>query len=183
MISHKYRCIFVEVPKTGTTSIRSIIGSGRPPHMDLAQKQADIIYGHNQYGGAASLLNYILPKKKRKKTGEEKFKSYFKFGLARNPWDRTVSLYKRREGVQLSEQMSFEEFIDWIQYASATCVYPSPHRNQLDWFTTTRPKKKSIFLRLLTGWSRKKILWVLNSNVCVLTTRSRFPPVNTGTEL
>ncbi|MES0489981.1 MAG: sulfotransferase family 2 domain-containing protein [Leptospirales bacterium] len=137
MISHKHRCIFVEVPKTGTTSIRSIIGSGRPPHMDLAQKQAAIIYGHQQYGGAATILNYIIPKKKRKKNGEEKFKSYYKFGLVRNPWDRTVSLYKRREGVQLSQQMSFVEFVDWIQYASATCVYPSPHRNQLDWFTDT----------------------------------------------
>ncbi len=28
----------------------------------------------------------------------------------------------------------FEEFIDWIQYSSATCVHSSPHRYQLDWF-------------------------------------------------
>jgi Sulfotransferase family len=30
--------------------------------------------------------------------------------------------------------MTFEQFVDWIQYSSSTCIHPSPHRYQLDWF-------------------------------------------------
>ena len=30
--------------------------------------------------------------------------------------------------------MSFDEFVDWIQYSGSTCLYPTPHRHQLDWF-------------------------------------------------
>ena len=41
---------------------------------------------------------------------------------------------KRTEALQLRNEMSFEQFVDWIQYSSATCVHSSPHRYQLDWF-------------------------------------------------
>jgi hypothetical protein len=30
--------------------------------------------------------------------------------------------------------MTFEQFVDWLKFSSGTCVHPSPHRNQLDWF-------------------------------------------------
>jgi hypothetical protein len=45
-----------------------------------------------------------------------------------------VSLYERREGMQLRDRMTFEEFIDWMKLASCTCMHPVPHRYQLDWF-------------------------------------------------
>jgi hypothetical protein len=32
--------------------------------------------------------------------------------------------------------MSFEQFIEWMRFASATCVHPVPHRYQLDWFVS-----------------------------------------------
>ena len=34
----------------------------------------------------------------------------------------------------MKDKMSFEEFVDWIQYSSSTCIHSSPHRYQLDWF-------------------------------------------------
>ena len=32
------------------------------------------------------------------------------------------------------DKMTFEQFVDWIQYSSATCIHSAPHRYQLDWF-------------------------------------------------
>lgn len=108
MISDLYKCIFVEVPKTGSSSIRSIIGEPRKPHLNIWQ-----------------IAN---------EAGREKFLAYFKFGFVRNPWDRAVSLYERREGLQLRDKMSFDEFVEWMKFASSTCLHPVPHRYQLDWF-------------------------------------------------
>src|SRR5438046_249693 len=71
MISHQHKCIFVEVPKTGSTSVRAILGKAWKPHLNL--------------------------------------------------W-------------QIKNEMTFEQFVDWIEYSSATCVHSSPHRYQLDWF-------------------------------------------------
>ena len=35
MISDQFKCIFIEVPKTGSTSIRSIIGEPPKPHQNI----------------------------------------------------------------------------------------------------------------------------------------------------
>ena len=105
MISHKYKFIFTEIPKTGTTSICGILEkTGVPPtrkHLDLFQYR---------------------------KLHPEIYPEYFKFSFVRNPWDRTVSLYHRRErlagslGLQKRNLMSFSEFVDWIECATDACM-------------------------------------------------------------
>jgi Sulfotransferase family len=110
MICDQHKCIFVEVPKTGSTSIRSIVGEPPKPHLNIWQ-----------------IFNLVPA---------EKFTSYFKFGFVRNPWDRAVSLYERKEGLRLKSRMSFEDFVDWMKFASSTCMHPVPHRYQLDWFVS-----------------------------------------------
>jgi hypothetical protein len=55
MISDQFKCIFIEVPKTGSTSIRSIIGEPPKPHQNIWQVFSSI--------------------------SAEQFSSYYKFGF------------------------------------------------------------------------------------------------------
>ena len=137
MISHKYKCIFVEVPKTGSSSIRSIVGYPPKPHLNIAQIRDNMLFTYTHYEGIVDhflgCLYPLLPKWRRRRRGEAQFNQYFKFGFVRNPWDRVVSLYFRSEGLQLKDEMSFEQFVEWIKYSSSTCIRALPHTNQLDY--------------------------------------------------
>ncbi len=139
MISHKYKCIFVEIPKTGSSSVRAIIGNPAKPHLNIWQIKYELEHYNDRthYTGRLNrineLLSFMLPQRVRSKKGKNIFESYYKFSFVRNPWDRVVSLYLRKEGLQMRDRMSFEEFVDWIKYSSSTCLHPVPHTNQLDW--------------------------------------------------
>lgn len=138
MISHKHKCIFVEVPKTASSSIRAILGKSPKPHMDLSEINKLLETGWTPYDSMKNRLLECLylarSKKRRIEIGRRKFETYFKFGFVRNPWDRVVSLYERTEPLQMKDKMTFDEFVDWIQFSSSTCIHSSPHRYQLDWF-------------------------------------------------
>lgn len=137
MISHKYKCIFVEVPKTGSTSVRCVIGMPPKAHLNIWQLRYELETHWTHYGGVKNRIlaggYLLLPSGWRARIGRERFKSYFKFGFVRNPWDRAVSLYERVNRV-CQTIASFEEFIDSMTFSSFTCIHPVPHRNQLDWF-------------------------------------------------
>ncbi len=138
MISHQYKCIFIEVPKTGSTSIRAILGKAIQPHLNLWETKLLMerywMVRRGRKDRWMESLYLALPKESRLERGRQQFASYFKFGFVRNPWDRVVSLYERKEALELRNKMSFEQFVEWIEYSSATCIHSSPHRYQLDWF-------------------------------------------------
>ena len=98
MISHKYKCIFVHIPKTAGTSIENVLRDENPP-----------VY--NSLHNTAS--TYI-------KKYERYFDNYFKFSVVRNPWDRLVSgyFYHRALGYGSHKDRygkSFKEFVQKIE--------------------------------------------------------------------
>jgi hypothetical protein len=157
VISEEHKCIFIEVPKTGSTSIRAVLGRPKRPHLDILQTRHEmecvmqLAYLYDQPG---DVWDPNIPRK----MADSLFEEFFKFGFVRNPWDRTVSLYERRdEGrAPLSEEMSFEQFVEWINYSSDTCEHATRHKNQLDWFIDDKGKILMDFIgrfeRLQDGW-------------------------------
>lgn len=108
MISEKYRCIFIHVPKTAGQSVEQFF-------LELAGLSWDnrapllLRYNPDPNRGPQSLAHltaaeyvdckYLTP-------GE--FNSYFRFSFVRNPWDRLVSEYRYRN---YAEKYSFKQFV------------------------------------------------------------------------
>ncbi|MEW5837999.1 MAG: sulfotransferase family 2 domain-containing protein [Pseudomonadota bacterium] len=91
MISHKYRCIFVHIPKTGGTSIEDIIWPERElrSERDLWMGFVDKYNNKYQTGG----LQHLLASHIESEVGTNVFDNYFKFSIVRNPWDKAVSQF------------------------------------------------------------------------------------------
>ncbi len=67
-ISHRYRCIFIHIPKCAGSSVKKFL------------------YGSHTGGDHATAmeLRHLFP---------NEYETYFKFAVVRNPWDRVVSVY------------------------------------------------------------------------------------------
>ena len=72
MISHKYKCIFIHIPKTAGTTIENLLIDRLVP-----------IAG----GSSHEKISYY------KKKYPHQFNDYYKFSCVRNPWDRIVSAF------------------------------------------------------------------------------------------
>src|SRR6056297_2124586 len=136
--------IFIAIPKTGTTSLRTQLKqAGKPlirnPHLNINQIR-DAIYFFllkEALGVNISFPNANHPSDDELRQKAEKiFHSFFKFSAVRNPWARAVSLYFRREGVQLKDKLTFHGFCEKHMYASDTCRHPTLHKNQYDWLSS-----------------------------------------------
>jgi hypothetical protein len=108
MISHKYKCIFVHIPKVAGQSIEMFFldlhkldWDSRSPLLLRPNDNPELgpprlahlkLHEYTSY-------DYLSP---------DRFDEYFKFTFVRNPWSRTVSFYKF-EGY--NEIMSFKQFV------------------------------------------------------------------------
>ncbi len=134
MISHKYKCIFIHIPKCAGTSIETALGhldnhSGRggQDHRSIRMienplktpyvfysKENFIILLYSIYYKVRKLNN---PKNKITVT-KNQFNNYFKFAVVRNPWARAFSWYKnvmrdpiQQKKLKISGHISFNKFL------------------------------------------------------------------------
>lgn len=140
-VNFEKQCIFIAVPKTGTTSIRSQLRQQgialiRNPHLSIVQVRDSlyVFFLKRALGNNNTFPTELIPNDEDLRAqANNVFNTFFKFSAVRNPWARTVSLYFRREGVKLKEKLTFEEFCEQHFYASDTCKHPTLHKNQIDW--------------------------------------------------
>jgi len=118
MISHDDKCIFVHVPKSGGSSIESLIWPGERREVDLWMGFVSKYRNKYQTGG----LQHLLATQIRDHVGEDVFNQYFKFSFVRNPWDKAVSQFSymsdRSDLMQyigMKEGCSFKKYLELMQ--------------------------------------------------------------------
>jgi len=94
MISHKHKCIFIHVPRTGGTSIEWALEGKSVFNETPSEKHLT---------ASASMEMY-----------KEYWDSYFKFSFVRNPWDRVVSMYHIHwyENINILSGKSLKSFLE-----------------------------------------------------------------------
>jgi hypothetical protein len=90
IIGHKYKYVFFELPKTGTTAI--------------ANELCELYSGERILKKHATFYDF-------QKYARPKEKSYFKFSCIRNPLDQTVSRYEKLRSGQQNPEKDIERYL------------------------------------------------------------------------
>ncbi|MFP7754062.1 sulfotransferase family 2 domain-containing protein [Thermodesulfobacteriota bacterium B35] len=133
MISHKYKCIFIHIPKCAGTSIEFMLGhfdghTGRDgqDHRSIRMIQPITLQAFLSIDNLKEILRAtkhkysekILNPKNKYVVTREQYNDYFKFTFVRNPWDRAFSWYKNvmrdeihKKNYGITRQLSLTEFL------------------------------------------------------------------------
>lgn len=109
-ISHKHKCIFIHVPKTGGSSIRHLLNITPASNVFLENSNKIAIKHNNKLFALqhcpAHLIQAFYP---------EYFSAYYKFSFVRHPYNRVLSeyewVYRKTESENLGTLQHFDRFI------------------------------------------------------------------------
>lgn len=120
-VSHELQCIFVHIPKTAGTSVEKALGV----FGDWRHEDRNTMFGLstelmiNGKAPSSAFLQHLTAAELRAILPAETW-SYFRFSIVRNPWDKIVSAYSKKDvhlcrsamqqGLNL-EAGGFEEFV------------------------------------------------------------------------
>lgn len=120
MISHKHKCIFVHIPKTGGASFENVIWPLRSDKVveNLRKGFVKPYYNKYQTGG----LQHLTSRQIKEEVGATVFDAYYKFTIVRNPWEKAVSQYsymiQKRENLRrfigMTTRTSFRKYLNLI---------------------------------------------------------------------
>lgn len=123
VISQQKQFVFIHINKSGGTSITSLLGKYEEwrvaKHLFRAVERRYLKRKYKTFAccGQYFVGNHASAMMVRKLLGEERFNSYYKFAVVRNPWDREVSryFYARKTPThshhQLASRLEFAEFV------------------------------------------------------------------------
>lgn len=119
MISHKYKVIFVHIPRTAGHTISAAFEYKRNKHDKVKRHAKPIEYQH-QYS--------------------KEWQSYFKFTFVRNPWERVLSAWYARSYRYLDQDIVREMFNSFIRNELLEKVQTKPQhfRSQIEWVTNSK---------------------------------------------
>jgi len=109
-ISHKYKIIFVHIPKAGGSSVEQALGIRGQNNKGSLRLKRNILFGKQSWRfGSIYLkekaLQHLTAGEIKKEIGKDLFDRYFKCSFIRNPFDRVISDWfhmKRKFDRQLS---------------------------------------------------------------------------------